>query len=47
MVVYEKKFILGRADLDWNIPSVLRDTPDIHRFPIMHMVMMHFLLENL
>ena len=48
MVVYEKKeIILERADLHWNIPSLLRDTPDIHGFPVMHMVMIHFLLENL
>ena len=27
--------------------NLLRDTPDNHRFPTLHMVKTHFLLENL
>ena len=40
-------FILGRAKLRWNFSSWLRDASDIHRFPTVHMVKTHFLLENL
>ena len=40
-------FILGRAELHSNFSSWLRDAPDIHRFPTLHMVQTHFLLENL
>ena len=40
-------FILGRAELRWNFSSWLRDASDIHRFPTLHMVNIHFLLENL
>ena len=40
-------FILGRAELRWNFSSLLRDASDIHRFPTLHMVKTHFLLENL
>ena len=40
-------FILGRAELHWNFSSLLRDGSDIHRFPKVHMVETHFLLENL
>ena len=40
-------FILGRAELCWNFCSWLRDASDIHRFPTLHMVKTHFLLENL
>ena len=40
-------FILGRAELRWNLSSWLRDAPDIYRFPTVHMVKIHFLLENL
>ena len=36
-----------RADLHWKVSSCLRDATDIHRFPIVHMVKTHFLLENL
>ena len=34
---------LGTAELRWNFSSWLRDTPDIYRFPEVHIV----LLENL
>ena len=37
----------GRAKLRWNFSSVGWDDPDIHRFPTVHMVKIHFLLENL
>ena len=40
-------FVLGRAELRWNFSSWLRDASDIHRFPTLHMVKAHFLLENL
>ena len=40
-------FILWRAKLCWNFSSCLRDATDIYRFPIVHMVKTHFLLENL
>ena len=40
-------FTLGTAELHWNFSSLLRDAPDIHRFPTVHMVKTHFLLENL
>ena len=40
-------FILGRAELCWNFSCWLRDASDIHRFPTLHMVNTHFLLENL
>ena len=40
-------FILGRAELHWNFSSWLRDASDIHRFPALHMVNTHFMLENL
>ena len=40
-------FILGGAELCWNFSSWLRDASDIHRFPTLHMVKTHFLLENL
>ena len=40
-------FILGRAELRWNISSWLRDASDIHRFPTLHMIKTHFQLENL
>ena len=40
-------FILGTAELCWNFSGWLRDAPDIYRFPVMHMVKTHFLLENL
>ena len=26
-------FILGRSELRWNFPSILKDGFDIHRFP--------------
>ena len=39
-------FILGRAKLCLNFSSLLRDASDIHRFPTVHMVKTHFLLEN-
>ena len=31
----------------WKFSSWLRDAPDIYRFPSVHMVKTHFLLENL
>ena len=37
----------GRAKLCWNFFSLLRDASDIHRFPTLHMVEIHFPLENL
>ena len=40
-------FILRGAELCWNFSGWLRDTPDIYRFPAVHMVKTHFLLENL
>ena len=40
-------FILGAAKLCWNFSSWLRDAPDIYRFPVVHMVKTHLLLENL
>ena len=40
-------FVLGRVDLDFNFFSLLRDAPDIHKFPTMYMANTHFLLENL
>ena len=40
-------FILGRAKLCFKFSSWLRDTADIYRFPIMHMVKTYCLLENL
>ena len=40
-------FILRRAELRLNFFSLLRDASDIHRFPTVHMVETHFLLENL
>ena len=29
------------------LEGLLRDTPDVNRFPTMHMAKAHFLLENL
>ena len=40
-------FVLGRVDLDFIFFSLLRDAPDIHKFPTMYMANTHFLLENL
>ena len=40
-------FILWRAKLCWNFSRWLRDVPNIYRFPTVHMVKTHFLLENL
>ena len=40
-------FILWIAELHWNFSSWLRDAPDIYRFPVVHMVKTHFLLERL
>ena len=40
-------FILGRTELRWNFSSILKDGSDVHRFPKVHMVETHFLLENL
>ena len=40
-------FVLRRAKLHRKIFSQLMDVPDIHRFPTVQMVKMHFLLENL
>ena len=40
-------FIIGRAEQHWKFSSWLRDAPDIYRFPVVHMVKTHFLLENL
>ena len=40
-------FILGRAELHWNFSSLLRDATNIHRFPTVHVVKNHLLLENL
>ena len=47
MPISQLYFILGRADLRWKVSSCLRDATDIYRFPIVHMVKTHFLLENL
>ena len=33
---------LGRADLYLNFSSLLREVPDIHRFPTVLMVEIHF-----
>ena len=38
-------FILLRVKLSWNFSSLLRDAPDIYRFPAVHMLTIH--LENL
>ena len=38
-------FILERAKLDWNFSSLLRDTPDFHRFPTVHMGKVNFFCE--
>ena len=40
-------FIIGRAEQHWKFSSWHRDAPDIYRFPIVHMVKTHFLLEYL
>ena len=40
-------FKLGRAELCWDFSSWLGDASDIYRFPTLHMVKTHFLLENL
>ena len=40
-------FPLGRAKPRYNYSSLLKDASDIHRFPTVHMVKTHFLLENL
>ena len=40
-------FILGRAKPCWNFSSWLKDASDIHRFPELHIVKTHFLLQNL
>ena len=40
-------FLIRAAELRWNFSSLLRDASDIHRFPTVHMVETHFLLENL
>ena len=40
-------FILGRAELCWNFSSWLRNVPDIYSFPVVHMVKILFMLENL
>ena len=39
--------IVLTAELCWDFSSLLRDASDIHRFPTVHMVETHFLLENL
>ena len=38
---------MGRPNLHLNFSSILKDGPDIYRFPILHMTETHFLLENL
>ena len=40
-------FILRTAHKQGTFFSLLRDVPDIHKFPTMHMVKIHFLLDNL
>ena len=40
-------YILGRAELCWNSSSLLGDASDIYRFVVVHMVKIHFPLENL
>ena len=40
-------FILERAEFSWNFFSWLMDAPQIHRFPAVHIVETHFLLETL
>ena len=40
-------FILRRAEPRWNFSSLLRDASNIRKFPTVHMVETHFLLENL
>ena len=41
-------FTLSKVQkIPWKVSSYLRDATDIYRFPIVHMVKTHFLLENL
>ena len=37
----------AKIDLHWTFSSLLRDGPDIHRFPTVHTVNPNCLLENL
>ena len=45
--VYQKIRLKVYIDLHWNFASLFIDVPDIHRFPTVHMVKTHYLLENL
>ena len=40
-------FYIRETEQCWNCSSSLRDATDIYRFPTVHMVKTHFLLENL